>query len=652
MEIQYYGVPTTLDTEGAELICIDGDNEDKLIQVLVKDTVSLELEIGTGTTVTVFDRTLNRNYGPFEAGTESIDVPEDGVLVLTARAKPGYRFVEWYGEPGGVTDENAEILVNADDMWDFYESVAEVIQEQPYIQYYGIPSQTGSNILDCVTEQGLDAKILVDVIEYTPSEEIYQASLTRYDRGGSKTLYLPNIQTIEESDSASIAEISTITYGFEDNFVMDVGTKQSFTVTFDRVQPKTVTDPVKTAGMTDDMFWSIVDFDTQSSWSNAFWFNAFKHFIEGWQNLNYGIVDNEFQQTGGFRFQFDPGSERRRTNVSYSGLYPVIDENVVISGQMQYDFSPSRLQHMRLSLPLVSSTMIPNAHVQEQYDVRYYMDDGSQTYMIQRFPIGIDSITPNVPLDWIPKMNGAAFDHWVDINGNSYEPGERADDDIREFYGVWNPPLYAYFTADSDTDSDVRIEITQAMYDQGVRNVMYILIGAGGNGGNGMKFQGTYYGYGGGGGSGGYKTAKFKARVGDVIKLHAGKHGKGPMPTTIEWRDQKVTVSPGQTGGDAEGRNPSNITPGKGSAGGLPKGQAGEDATELRGGYGGDLTSIGFENYVVIAQNTGPQGIGPFSSKRGSSDQYGQCGVGGNGTRQGGINTDYGHDGLAIVILS
>ena len=136
----------------------------------------------------------------------------------------------------------------------------------------GTASAVTSGTFACLDQYGRRVNLNVNILDPVESSA-GNCYLVRHNRDGvAKALHLPNIQSIEEQDSAQLTEISTIIYGFDDNFVMDLGTTQRYTITFRRNQPMPSSDPQKTEGETDEHFWNRVDYTQSTSWSNGFWY--------------------------------------------------------------------------------------------------------------------------------------------------------------------------------------------------------------------------------------------------------------------------------------------------------------------------------------------------------------------------------------------
>jgi len=651
MSVQYYGLITELPEEDAFLE-VTADGQDRLVQVKFADSYSLTVYVDEGGSITLYDILGRETTADHSAALFTI-MPSEQPVTAIAAPENGYKFIGW--EIGSVIPSKNKTFTFTMTDNTVLRALFEKTQEAYALQYSGTPTEAGEYELQCQDAEGNDVKVIVYVKDTAPPITEYSCYLTRYDKdGSSKTMYLPNIQVIEEDDNAQVTEISTIIYGFDDNFAMDLGTVQSFAVTFDRVQPKKVEDPEWDPGYTKDMFFGNVDYTKQDEWSNAFWFEAFKYFIEGWQNLNFGIVDGEFKQTGGFKFHFEPQVDRI-TGVSYDDLYPVLDETVIFSGQAQYDFVPNRLQRMRMTLPLVTSTMIPSGTSQEYYTVTYrmYDEEGIEEVFTQTFPKGVRSVVPNVPTEWMFKARGAMFDYWLDNEGIMHMPGERLNKDILTLYGHWTKAKYAFYTDSSDT-----VELKGGENFTGVSRATMIIIGAGGTGGTGTPAGTGYAGLGGGGGSGAYVTRTASISNESIIIMTEGSSDK---ESTVTIGNNTYRAAPGSRGHDAtlDSRG-IYAQPGKGGAGGQPKGVPGTDAIMKDGiikvGEGGWLAKeeygVGFENYYVDFEREGESGtIGPFSSYHDDRGQFSQCGVGGDGSSYS-ASRKPGQNGKVIILLS
>lgn len=458
----------------------------------------------------------------------------------------------------------------------------------------GTASAVTSGTFACLDQYGRRVNLNVNILDPVESSA-GNCYLVRHGRDGvAKALHLPNIQSIEEQDSAQLTEISTIIYGFDDNFVMDLGTTQRYTITFRRNQPMPSSDPQKTEGETDEHFWNRVDYTQSTSWSNGFWYDAFVHFIDGWQNLNCGFIQNgndkQFAQTGGFHFHYNPPEQQ------YDNLFPVLDENVFIAGTVSMSYSGSNLQYLNISLPLAVSTMVRNQSGPPMREVIYHFTSTSSTFFTALYPVGVSSVAPYAPASWNNLSQGGVVQYWYPPGhpGEEYYPGSQVPAGINELIAAWKRPWAAYF------DDASTIHGTAITIDENIRSrtsvMNYILVGHGGRGGYGIG-NNPYFGYGGGGGSGGYRTGS--------ITLDSIKHGPVVQVTLkpsiglfynteliLLYNDgfeYTISAGNGYAGSRATGRaTVTGAVPGKGGVGGAG-GFNGTDATTTAGGEGADL---------------------------------------------------------------
>ena len=503
--------------------------------------------------------------------------------------------------------------------------------------------------------------------------------------GTVQSLAFPNVQSIEEVDTVSITEISTIIYGFEDNFVMDLGTVQKFTVTFSRIQPITVNDPQKGSNETEAAFWARVDYTHADEWSNGFWFMAFKKFIDSWQNLNWGEVrsqtESSVEQTGGFRFHFEPALELHRdpSNIYYD-LFPMIDVNVFISGQIQYTHSNKALQKMSLSVPMTVSTMKPSVREQDCYAVEFWKESNDSSGKItQTYPLGVMAIAPNADPDWV--VEGYVFRDWADADsgttGTYYYPGDRLviNDQLlyppsisKRFWGHWQPIRYVVVWGGAEGGTLTRTMSVNDYPDlANVTRIQYYIIGPGGRGGNASD------GYlGGGGGSGAIVTGQsyiYEAITEGLDMV---------MKVDYEYDESSLSVRDSSTGrmliekgaetghhggkGNAYGRG----TYGVGGQGGSPyglKGYDGDDETHPAGGAFASFDGVNpFSMRVPVANPNTPNvfSISTWdTTKYHTFTSYGALTNDNNAAYGGGGYGDHallhkreGADGLIIMFLS
>ena len=517
----------------------------------------------------------------------------------------------------------------------------------------GTASSETTGVLYCQDQFGRNVNVVVTVV--APSEESNgDCYLSRYDRNGLRTtLELPNIQSIEEQNTATLTEISTIIYGFDDNFVMDLGTTQRYTITLKRNTPKNVQD--------DEVY------SHSANWSNGHWYQKLMDLITGWQNLNWGFVQNTgnqqvFAQTGGFHFHYEPSAETAYQGVSYANLYPVIDENVFIAGNISMSYSGTNLQTLNISIPLAVSTMVRNQNGQPMREVTFHPNLTGETSFKQLFPVGIKSVAPgSVPSEWLSSAAGAMLKGWRTgpSSGTMYSPGGLIPATISDLYAVWSYPYYAL--AD---DGSVSGGVTYSV-PEGLTSLTYILVGCGGLGGKGLRMGAVTLACGGGGGSGGYRTGLISltnTRYGRVtsIKLKAATNLSEESTLTLVYgesstpHEYSITIDNGVSGTYARMKD-NRPTPGEGGSGGT-NGTPGEDGTLATGGAGGDLSEyinnlvIHYSGGAIPGGGTIPSGDVPPTGSYTSSHTGPTCGAGHDGISDSSSGRQ-GADGLVIVCL-
>lgn len=333
------------------------------------------------------------------------------------------------------------------------------------------------------------------------------AWIARYSGEGSEIMDIPNIQSIEEVDSANLTEISTIVCGYDQNFVMDLGTTQKFTVTFKRVQPRVVID---------DNDYS----RHQHVWSNGHWFKMFKRFTDIWQNLTKNQDD---VRTGGFTFHFEPTTEPSRPSVDYTDLYPAFTRNVFIAGAITAQFS-NNLQYMTVSLPLATGSMIrtKTQTVANAHQVTYTSGNSGiatpQESTVYKYPDGMAFMVAYPPEDWIARATTKRFVEWRLPGGTGYAPGEVVTGTTSVINNIATLNSY-WISADENNifelddvgtlniylSGSVPSEDTTGVAVSGAKYIKVYAVAGGGKGGDGFA-QGinqNLWWTGGGGGSGG-----------------------------------------------------------------------------------------------------------------------------------------------------
>lgn len=533
------------------------------------------------------------------------------------------------------------------------------------IGYSGIPTEVGEYTLPSEDDFGNGINLIVKVIDRAVEEN--NCYLIRYDEDGEYILPLPNIQSIEETLTASITEISTMIYGFDDNFVTDLGTTQKYAVTLRRIQPIDV-KPIRDGDpeWVPQSYKDIDDWSESVNWSNGAWLRAFEAFIDGWQNLNWGMIDTDGNRTkekvrsGGFRLRFWPPSESYREYVKlYDDLYPEIDRMGFISGSISPRFSGNNLQYLDVTIPLAVSSMIKSSQQVGEDKVTYLIGVSGRTdSFVHNLPVNIKDVAPNPPVSWIPLALGKVFLHWSE-GSDIYNVGDRVEANST-LTADWMNPRYAILYKDV---GDYLVDLEEVWTTcGGFTHIQAWVIGGGG--GPGVSLEDGKSG--GGGGSGDFVTNIFMPIRGFVedrqsegflsryLYIHVGGGGYAisqVKPIKRAWyydsdgsyvaegvlKDKNSTVigqvqdyKPSTRYASANGGRPGSANKG-GSAGGR-NGGAGGDPDGASFGTGGLIPALVEE--VVITPDILPESGQPIRVKCGpgvSTDQHGAFGGGCNG---------------------
>lgn len=209
------------------------------------------------------------------------------------------------------------------------------------------------------------------------------AYLIRGDYVGSSTtdsvapgmLDLGFIQSVEDTISANLTEIPTVAYGFENQFVMDLGTVRRLNLKVARSNPANYDDAMSPA--IDDMEYldddgKVIPPDSDkhpgnkdkyfysSYWSNSRWYSELREALNFWQNSQ----SESGSQLGGFQiFMESPPDEETRagdvTGLSVQTgnrpLYPSFLYNVFMTGSMSPSYDG---QLLTVTIPMTLSRMI------------------------------------------------------------------------------------------------------------------------------------------------------------------------------------------------------------------------------------------------------------------------------------------------------
>ncbi|MGN0138354.1 MAG: hypothetical protein ACI381_07100, partial [Candidatus Methanomethylophilaceae archaeon] len=209
---------------------------------------------------------------------------------------------------------------------------------------------------------------------------------------------LPPIQTFEYSFQSNLTEISTMVYGYRNNFCMDLGNTMRINVSFERINPQPYDDSSRDPNM----------------WSNGKWYRHLESCLDYWQN-NAMDVDQPSVQAGGARFEFVPDDLE---------LFPTQGYNVFVIGNLNMTYKT--VQTMTFIIPMVASRMIGNPKPLEKvtlYLRTYVMNTETIFKTDVEVPKGYNVPVPECPSAFYDKQPGKIFLGWVDESGRAYSAG-------------------------------------------------------------------------------------------------------------------------------------------------------------------------------------------------------------------------------------
>nr|DAG28110.1 MAG TPA: hypothetical protein [Caudoviricetes sp.] len=430
---------------------------------------------------------------------------------------------------------------------------------------------------------------------------------------------LPYIKSIVTSVTASLTEISTIIYGYRNNFCMDLGTSQTITLKLERVNPMDYNDRSTDPEM----------------WSNGKWYRWFEDQLDFWQN--FGRDYDSGALVGGFTLELQsPDTE----------LYPTTRYNVFMSGGLNMNYS--NLQVISFSLPLQVSRMSGSTAQIEQVRLTLRTENAlvpsDPKTMPYDVPKGFEVGTPSLPSGWREYQPGKRFRGWLGSSNQRYLVGT---------YHSWTEPetlnaewigavlVKTYTIDDHMEEANNLVSVTGKPFGTGsisfkdfelevpagvTRVVAYGVGGGGGAGGGSINTlpAGSYTQYycGGGGGAGeGKYSAEETVSKGDKITITLGRGGCGGItardtvfrsngqdgkPTIVKLNGTPILTCRGGAGGRAtKGKGKGRIF--VGASGGQTYVKGG-DSTESGIGQDGSYSKPN------IALNVGKGGSPHFGS--------------------------------------
>lgn len=440
------------------------------------------------------------------------------------------------------------------------------------------------------------------------------SSITVIDRNGNvDTLDLPIVTSIEMSMTVSLTEMDTIIYGYENKFIIDLGTVQRYNITMERVNPFPYDD-------SDDA--------PPEMWSNGKWYNVIESMLNKWQTL-FRSTNGELM--GAFYYRF---------NSSDTELYPNINKTVMLIGTLGVSYKG--LQKMEITLPLTVAKL-PGATSQAQtMTVTFTSGSGSGASFTREYLVGFSQPFPSVPADWTAPTN-SAFAYWTATGSGGIEYRGTPNTNIvwdestpTTWVAHWAEPLWVQVRTSATTEM---ITIPENLRGQVTSCVAYA-VGGGGGAGGGRAFQlgttsGWYQMAGGGGASGEARSNRFDILNGIyTIDIVVGAGGNSPDHISISGgmgddggnggessvtynRVPRVTAAGGAGG---KGANATGYNQMHGGAGGVGNPNGGS----YSGGSAGATWDVAGEDGLA---NLGIAGQGHASHEE--TGQYGQGGAGG-----------------------
>ena len=408
------------------------------------------------------------------------------------------------------------------------------------------------------------------------------ATLSKTTEDDSDSFSFPIVKSITSDINVNLSEFATIIYGYENNFCMDMGTSQKFTLQVERVNPPDYDDSLR----------------DKSRWSNGKWYRELESMLDFWQNFG-GYTGDDKTRSGGFVFRFVPID---------TTLYPTVTKNVFVNGSIALKYS---MQKITFSLPLQVATTNGESANADMITLTLHPNglDGAQTTTVQ-YPRNTSMLAPEAPSSWNQYMESVMLDGWSDspsATTASYLAGNRYTwTDDMDLYAIWRAPImFEWWDSTESKSFDMP---------SGASRAQFICVGGGGGAGGGEgRETSTVWDQGeicpGGAGGSGYVTT-YTANVspGDVIRFEVGAGGVGggrrnngrEGGTTRVYRNESPitgATARGGAGGAASARSGNSIrdplVAGTGgsydNAGGMSStdGSPGTDGADGDGGIGG-----------------------------------------------------------------
>lgn len=375
-----------------------------------------------------------------------------------------------------------------------------------------------------------------------------KATLTvRTKRDGTRAIDLGLLKSIDRTYSVTLNEISTMVYGYRNNFCMDTGVLQKLDVTVERVNPQPYDDSSRDS----------------TKWSNGRWYNELEAIFDFWQNFGLDPESESTDLVGGMLFEFVP---------SDLSLYPRTKRTVFMAGALNLS---TKVQKMTVQIPLVVARMSAGAGGVARRTTIHFVSRIPSLTATGTASYGINTKVPGLPAEWADANPDEVLDHWTDEDGNTYTPGDNVvwmTDEIT-LYASWKGMVALWIWSinhlGSWSGSESDPQWVEHVVPSTASEIRAYLIGGGGGAGSCWDMgSGNDYRPGGAGGAGEVVEVGFQVVAGDVIRCEPGRGGTG-METSVARHD----------GGDGEETvlyiNGSNSASARGGDGGQGMGGAG-----------------------------------------------------------------------------
>ena len=294
---------------------------------------------------------------------------------------------------------------------------------------------------------------------------------------------------ISDTDTVSLTEMSTMIYGAENRFVIDLGTKRSFELSCRRVNPRDYDDSSKLA----------------SKWSNGKWWMWFISVIDEWQCT----MTSEEHPEGGFGLKLDTGDAE---------LFPSIEQNVYISGSLSPSFG---VDYLSFTLPLTVARLTAGTYETSVATIMFDSNNGTGLTKEVSVPAGVAYSLPGAFAKW--TKTGYLFLSWnttAEGSGATYSAGDAVtlnEGDTLTLYAIWYVGLARLFDEAGEQSYTVP---------DGFNYMSVYLVGGGGGAGGRSDTDAIPRSAGGAGGGGGVSTGDFNVTGGIEISFVVGAGGK------------------------------------------------------------------------------------------------------------------------------